>query len=496
MSIFSRIFKSKKEETIESKYVPSGIKGQMENSENPPKEVEISINFLGSGWLAKDYDTHQNQYNTKFKHVYYSTEQDKGSLKLQLVFSGPHMSDVIRPTVKTLTKDAKDVLEDLVAYIRSKSARVKIEINITGHSRGGVIAQIIHTWLSKKISPYGIKMNKLVLADPYAGPFNRRFHQKMDNFDKNSDKKISAGHITVYTANESRFRDPAKKLSKSDIIVFTNATHDYSKYVAYFAAESEEVEGGSVYICVVNNDVLEELQDGDPKDPENLKKIFNSNQILTLLRGDEATSGDGSKRKLNDKEKFKIAKINHDNIGDILLGKKPYEDFSFKNLASEGRRKLFYKALANIDAACYSKVLTYLGNNGHESMKKEVEKRQIKITTKQESKEKQNQEDLEKEKENLRQKQEQEQEKLEQEKKKLEQEKLEQEQENLEKEKKELAQRQKELEQRQEELEQRQEKLRQREAVINRVLSVKRGGGRGRNTNLRIPKHKKTWMRK
>ena len=346
LSIFSKIFKKQKQ---------TGDKKVAENflsdiTVDNIKSIEININFLGSMWLAKNYKSSGDKYQ-KFgnhEHFYHRKNlQQNGALTWDFVVSGPSQFD-INPTLKFLKKDAEKVFKGVITGIRSHETLhygPTISINIMGHSRGGVIAKLIHDWMKSDLSKNNnIKLETLSLTDSYAGPFNK-LNKAMANFDKKRGKSIddtisSTHSMTVLTANEYRFRDPAKYLTANTLII-TNATHDLAKFVMYWAREELKGQKG-VYICALkdskhSNKALSDLQ-GDIGDTYGVEDLVNEFK--------EHTSG--------------LEKITSSNIDNILYGVGIYRDFSYNNLASDGRRKLFYKILANINQQCHDSVIKFL----------------------------------------------------------------------------------------------------------------------------------------
>ena len=332
----------------EAKFVSVLLKNKVELSSS----VEININFLGSCHAASKHPGAGTQYGG-YRHIYYNFSLNGDVCVVNFTFSGPTKLDVKKPTIKSITEEATAVLKDLVHNVNL--LKKTMVINIQGHSRGGVVADTIHKRISSPQWRTAVRVGKLSIADPYAGPLNRLVHKNMNNFNKNMDNfnknsasdtpsiDIPTDNIAVYTVAEKRFRTPANSLKKSRIVVFTDVTHDKTKYIAeYVFKHSNETPfsqtNQKIYICADSEKNLKSLVSGDPK-------------------------------KVEEWMKKNITPVDEKNIDDILQGKRPYEHFAYKNISSDGRRELFYAGVGMVDK---TKVLDFLEKNKHTSMHKKT----------------------------------------------------------------------------------------------------------------------------
>lgn len=339
--IFTKGTNTKAKSSNEAKFVSVLLKNKMELSNS----VEVNINFLGSCHAASKHPGAGAQYG-EYRHIYYNFSLNGDVCVLNFTFSGPTQLDVKKPNIKSITKEAKTVLNDLVFNV--SLLKKTMVINIQGHSRGGVVADAIHKWIPSAHWGTIARVGKLSIADPYAGPINRRVHKSMDDFNKSSASDtpnidIHTNNIAVYTVAEKRFRTPANSLKKSSIVVFTDVTHDKTKYIAgYVFKHSKESPfsqtNQKIYICPDSENKLRTLVSGDPNKAEEWMKKS-------------------------------ITPVDEKNIEDILQGKKPYEHFAYKNISSDGRRELFYAGIGMVDK---TKVLDFLEKNKHTSMHKKV----------------------------------------------------------------------------------------------------------------------------
>lgn len=330
-TVTKNVVKENNKKQNEAKFVDNVLKYIIKSSHS----VEININFLGSGHPASKHVGSGKQYG-KYKEVYinYNLYGDLG--KINLTFSGPTTLDIKKPTVASITEVARKILKDLIDNICRLPVN-KITINILGHSRGGIIAQKIYNWLSKQKFDKSVVLNNLSLADPYAGPINRKFHKKMDNLDKNKTNNIPNHKLVVYTVAEKRFRDPAKSL-QSGRICFTDVSHDKTKYIAKYILENTSHYTNSLYICADPNNELTNIVHNEP---EKLGRWAHDN----------------------------IKAINKNNIIIILNGLGIYKNFAYNKISSSKRRWLLYKTLAK---AYPAEVKGFLEKNNYRTMLKNI----------------------------------------------------------------------------------------------------------------------------
>lgn len=341
-----------------------GLKNDYRKSNNISNEISenilstIKIYFLGSNNPASKHYGAGKQYKN-YKEVYYKFGTDKKTL--YLTFSGPTKLDIAKPNIKSIKKEAKDILSELLS--KEKEQDNEISIDILGHSRGGVIANSICTWLLSKPSSIHRKfrLNIVNIADPYAGPLNRRLKNENNDFDKTNDYKIPLNTVVVYTCKENRFRDPAQSL-KSKTIVLTDVSHDRTKLISeYIFNYSNEyiLKPKNLYVFADPNGKLNEIF-------VSLKKSNYQNDDLQKKL--EQCISSNLKENLLDNTKITQ---NKDTLNNILNGKQDYINFSYQNISSNGRRELFYTALALIDDSIVKKYLTY---NKHTNMWTTIEK--------------------------------------------------------------------------------------------------------------------------
>ena len=332
------------------------------------KSLFIIVDFLGSCHLASEQPGSGVQYG-KHKDVYYRLKPSSNERGIIFTFSGPTLLDIKKPNIKSITKEAKEILDDLISNIniltenilkeneqikeKNETGKVNIVIYIKGHSRGGVVANNIYRWISKNFSEYKVKLEKLVIADPYAGPINRIIKKKNDDFDYvGMFKNIPKSKIVVYTVVEKRFRGPAKSLN-SDVIVFTDAEHSATRYIANYVFDSGFEKG--LFICHDSNSELQKIYIAVKKDPTKKEQHY-----------------------IDEWFKRHIQKVTKNNIIRILQGAEKYKNFAYNKIASDGRRLMFYSALSK-EPELRNCVQKFLEDNGHESMWKKVEKTLKKI---------------------------------------------------------------------------------------------------------------------
>lgn len=333
----------------EAKFVSVLLKNKVELSSS----VEVNINFLGSCHAASKHPGAGTQYGG-YRHIYYNFSLNGDVCVVNFTFSGPTKLDVKKPTIKSITEEAIAVLKDLVHNVNL--LKKTMVINIQGHSRGGVVADTIHKWISSPQWGTAVRVGKLSIADPYAGPVNRRLHEKMRNFDKGStamDARVSSNgaqvdvpssKFVVYTVAEKRFRTPARAL-ESDIIVFTDISHAKTNLVVdYILKNLSEFKKNKTYVCAGGSDKnnLQQRYLAYKTDPVPDKKVAIDNWI-----------------------KSKINEVDANNIKNILEGEGDYKNFAYNRISSDGRRALFYKALATVDE---DKVKQFLKDEKHTSM--------------------------------------------------------------------------------------------------------------------------------
>ncbi len=315
--------------------------------------VYIKINFLGSCHSAAKHPGAGEPYGSS-QNVYYNCILQGSNHNLTLTFSGPTKFDIKKPNIKSITEEAKNILSDLIPNI--SLLKKNIVINILGHSRGGVVANTIHKWLSSIDLGKSVQLGRLSVADPYAGPINRRINNEHDNFD-NSDSSneplnIPTKKLAVYTVAEKRFRDPAQSL-KSDTLVFTDTSHDKTQFIAEYVFNNLNKYNDKLYICADPNNELKKIYTVVNRRPTGAEQKYID---LWLERHIEP-----------DDEK---------NIDNILNGKGIYKNFSFQKISSDGRRELLYTAFSKLDnGKNKEQVKEYLEKNAHsKSMWKKVEK--------------------------------------------------------------------------------------------------------------------------
>ncbi len=316
--------------------------------------IHIMVNFLGSCHPASKHIEAGTQYG-KYKEVYFNLKSVNGKYAIVLTFSGPTKFDIKKPNIKSITKEAKEILDDLISNInllieenKGQDKKMQVYLDIKGHSRGGIIAENIYEWFSLNSSNLKIKLGKLIIADPYAGPVNRIIKKGNDNFDylNKNIKSVPESKIVVYTVAERRFRDPAKSLN-SDVIVFTDVTHDRTKYIAEYIFYESEYKG--VYICADPMTELNKMYVAVNKNPTDKEQSF-----------------------INKWFSKNIKPVDDKNIESILNGRENFKNFAYNKISSDGRRLLFYSALAK---KCNQKcVKEFLENSGHKSMWKKVAK--------------------------------------------------------------------------------------------------------------------------
>ena len=326
----------------------------------------ITVDFLGSCYVVSKQPGVGRQYG-KYKEVYYRFKQSSDKRSIIFTFSGPTLFDIKKPNIKSITKEAKEILNDLISNIcilrenilaknenalkheeKEQIRKMNIIIDIKGHSRGGVVANNIYRWFLKNFSKYEIKLKlkKLVIADPYAGPINRIIKKKNDNFDDiNVPENIPENKVVVYTVANKEFHDPAKSL-KSGIVVLTDSAHGATRYIANYMFNSNYEKG--LFICCDSNSELKKIHTAVNRYPTEKEQMFIEKWL-----------------------KNHIEKIDAKNISDILEGVGRYKNFAYKKISSDGRRVLFYSALAK---ELPNEVKEFLEAVDHKSMWAKVEK--------------------------------------------------------------------------------------------------------------------------
>lgn len=337
----------KASETNSTKFIGTLLKNRIEMA----KSVKINVNFLGSGHPASKHPGSGKQYGA-YKHVYINYTVAGNVCNIDLTFSGPTKLDIKKPNIKSITKEAKEILGGMVPDIRALERNIKI--SIFGHSRGGIVADKIHNWISNNHFGEGVILENLSIADPYAGPVNRRIHKKFNNFDisdskesndKNQisvSKNIPANKVVVYTVAEKRFRTPSKSL-QSNVIVFSDVSHDKTKYISQYIVDNSMLYPKGIYICADAEDKFKDVVHNNPEDIDlwmfNHIDIIDKNNINKILEG-----GNGGQNK-------------------------NYKNFAYKKISSDGRRELFYKGLAIVDQG---EVEKFLEKNKHTNMLKKI----------------------------------------------------------------------------------------------------------------------------
>lgn len=329
---------------INAKFISVKIENFLERTNT----VNIEINFLGSSHPASKHPGAGEQYGNHL-NVYYNCKLQGDKHTLMLTFSGPTALDIKKPNIKSITQEAKEILNDLIPNI--SLLKKNIVIDIQGHSRGGIVANNIHDWLSSINLGNSIRLGKLNIADPYAGPINRLVNEKNNNFDKISNNTfVPTNKVVVYTVAEKRFGTPAQSL-KSDIIVFTDVSHDKTKYIAKHIFDSNTYKDG-LYICADPNGELKKMYNSVDNNPTE-KEQMHINKWL----------------------KQHIEPINKTNMYHIFSGAGNFRKFSYNKISSDGRRELFYTALAQFENGQYqTQIKNFLEGNNHKIMWKKVEK--------------------------------------------------------------------------------------------------------------------------
>ncbi len=312
--------------------------------------VEININFLGSCHVASKHSGAGERYG-KYNHIYYnySSRDNANTFILNFTFSGPTKLDVLKPNIKSITKEAQDVLTDLITNI--SLLKKNIIINIEGHSRGGIVANNIYKWLLLIPLENSIRIGKFSIADPYAGPVNRRVYEETNDFDRSLipvHMSIPANKVVVYSVNERRFRTPAKSL-ESDIVVFTDVSHDKTKYIAEYIFKNIHDYERAVYIYPDPNNEIKMIMDIIVK-----KNPTPKEQVV-----------------IDEWIRKRLEKVCFKNMKDILEGKGKYKNFAYNRISTDGRRAMLYKSFAGVDEA---QVKNFLNNNKHNGMYKKIQK--------------------------------------------------------------------------------------------------------------------------
>lgn len=326
------------EDSKKAKFVSVRIENFLDNSDS----IAIEINFLGSCHMAAKHPNAGARYGN-YSEVYYNLKRQGSDKILTLTFSGPTLMDLKKPNISSIKKEAKEILNDLIPNIHLLGE--KISISIQGHSRGGIVANKIQRWLTLSSNPLKdmIKLKGLVLADPYAGPINRRVSKASDNLD-DSNLDVPTSKVAVYTTAEKRFRDPAQSL-RSNVIVFTDTSHDRTRYIAKYVFDSHY--RGKVYICA------------DP-----------NNQLTKMYRAVGKKPTESEQKYIDTWFEKTLEPVSEKNLKDILTGTGKYKNFAYSKIASDGRKKLFYAAMAMISK---EKVKKFLESNHRNSMWKMVE---------------------------------------------------------------------------------------------------------------------------
>lgn len=211
----------------------------------PPKNSTISleVNFLGSCHPAKKHPNSGVPYKNE-KEVYIN-DMTNTKKSIYMTFSGPNMLDVGNLTIKSITKIGKKVLPEILEDLKESNKAEHVEVTVKGHSRGALCAKEIYGYLKNIYrNDEVIKINRLSLFDPYAGPINRfnslykdiefsDINSDSTNNHKNSNKNTKDPNTklgVVYSLSEKRFKSPPN-INNADVIIFTDVEHDKTKYV-------------------------------------------------------------------------------------------------------------------------------------------------------------------------------------------------------------------------------------------------------------------------
>lgn len=211
----------------------------------PPKNSTISleVNFLGSCHPAKKHPNSGVPYKNE-KEVYIN-DMTNTKKSIYMTFSGPNMLDVGNLTIKSITKIGKKVLPEILEDLKESNKAEHVEVTVKGHSRGALCAKEVYGYLKNIYrNDEVIKINRLSLFDPYAGPINRfnslykdiefsDINSDSTNNHKNSNKNTKDPNTklgVVYSLSEKRFKSPPN-INNADVIIFTDVEHDKTKYV-------------------------------------------------------------------------------------------------------------------------------------------------------------------------------------------------------------------------------------------------------------------------
>lgn len=183
----------------------------------------LRIYFLGSTHEAKNYTENGkgNPYDSN-ENVYLREWKGKnGEKKIRFVFSGPDSFNAIR-TIKSIKKEALDIVPKYINENNLYGNTEELKIEISGHSRGGLIAQRVYDKLKSTYEKAKFIIKKY---DEYAGPFKRlKKGNDSHNIGVRKNKNLDSSVFVVSLHPTVPFNSIAKN-KNAKYTVFTTCSH-------------------------------------------------------------------------------------------------------------------------------------------------------------------------------------------------------------------------------------------------------------------------------
>lgn len=215
----------------------------------------LEVIFLGSGHIASNYADNGKYIDCNGHIVRYkrndvklnSEKEKKGDV---IVFSGPNSMDTIKDglNIKDISRNAQEVLKEEIYTLleeldnsninknaknfrevlektlskrindKSNNSHNTVQIEISGHSRGGTIANWVLTGLKNEfINDKRVVFSRIDIFDEYAGPINSRSKRYKDDYTKSRSRIINRG--IKYINNKIICINNNKKISAKESII-------------------------------------------------------------------------------------------------------------------------------------------------------------------------------------------------------------------------------------------------------------------------------------
>lgn len=191
--------------------------------------ILLRLYFLGSTHKAKHYSRKGIPYNgdeNVYLRLWKNQKQEDSDIKVRFVFSGPNILDIGKLSINSICKKALKIISDYIEsnIIKLGFSESDLQVDIAGHSRGGVIAQRVYEDLKTKHPKAKFNIAKY---DEYAGPFNRliRVNDSHDLGEKTDENEAPDYSLVVVSVKPGV---PFKSISKNKnpkTIIFTTCSH-------------------------------------------------------------------------------------------------------------------------------------------------------------------------------------------------------------------------------------------------------------------------------